>query len=109
MQTQLSSPGRRVHRHSDELSFYERQSHEQAILRIPKTQPISSRTLKSPSLHLLLGVFEDTMRTATVPRKILIVGAGLGGLCSSIALQTDGNQVTLIDSAPEFVEVWEFL
>lgn len=49
------------------------------------------------------------MPKATVPRKILIVGAGLGGLCSSIALTSDGHEVTVIDSAPEFAEVWLLL
>ncbi|OJJ47854.1 hypothetical protein ASPZODRAFT_63899 [Penicilliopsis zonata CBS 506.65] len=40
-----------------------------------------------------------------ITRKVLIVGAGLGGLCTSLALRQDGHEVTIIDSAPEFAEV----
>jgi salicylate hydroxylase len=45
------------------------------------------------------------MPKAMIPKDILIVGAGLGGLASGLALQTDGHKVTIIDSAPEFAEV----
>lgn len=45
------------------------------------------------------------MPKALLPRKILIVGAGIGGLCASFALQQDGHDVTLIDAAAELVEV----
>lgn len=40
-----------------------------------------------------------------MPKNILIVGAGLGGLSASLALRQDGHRVTVIDSAPEFAEV----
>ncbi|KAH8658033.1 salicylate hydroxylase [Xylariales sp. PMI_506] len=37
--------------------------------------------------------------------QVLIVGAGLGGLATGLALQTDGHEVTIIDAAPEFGEI----
>lgn len=45
------------------------------------------------------------MTTAKHPLKILIVGAGLAGLASGLALQTDGHSVSIIDSVTEFAEV----
>ncbi|KAL2010803.1 hypothetical protein VTN00DRAFT_3521 [Thermoascus crustaceus] len=39
-----------------------------------------------------------------MPKHILIVGAGLGGLSASLALRQDDHKVTIIDSAPEFAE-----
>lgn len=37
--------------------------------------------------------------------KVLIVGAGLGGLASALVLSGDGHEVTVLDSAPQFGEV----
>ncbi|KAI1330627.1 salicylate hydroxylase [Xylariaceae sp. FL0255] len=36
--------------------------------------------------------------------NVLVVGAGLGGLATGLALQTDGHKVRVIDAAPEFAE-----
>lgn len=38
--------------------------------------------------------------------KVLVVGAGIGGLQTALALATDGHDVDVFESVKEFLEVW---
>jgi len=41
--------------------------------------------------------------------KVIIVGAGIGGLQTALALAADGHTVTVLESAKSFEEVrWSF-
>lgn len=37
--------------------------------------------------------------------KVLVVGAGIGGLQTALALATDGHDVVIFESVKEFLEV----
>ncbi len=37
--------------------------------------------------------------------EVLVVGAGIGGLSTALALASDGHEVTVIESVKEFLEV----
>lgn len=37
--------------------------------------------------------------------NVVIVGAGIGGLQTALALAADGNKVTILESVKEFLQV----
>jgi salicylate hydroxylase len=37
--------------------------------------------------------------------NVIVVGAGIGGLATALALATDGHQVIVLDAVKEFTEV----
>lgn len=45
------------------------------------------------------------MPPASRKLNVVVVGGGLGGLATGLALQTDGHTVTILDSTMEFAEV----
>lgn len=39
---------------------------------------------------------------------VIVIGAGMGGLAAAICIADAGHKVTVIEQAPEFVEVCAF-
>ncbi|KAL3446128.1 hypothetical protein BJX65DRAFT_319028 [Aspergillus insuetus] len=72
----------------------------------PDLSSLQSTTYPSNCLQFL-----EQFRTAEadchsqIKLKIIIVGAGLGGLSTAIALATEGHQVTVYEQAPQLGEV----
>jgi hypothetical protein len=87
-----------------------------ASFRIQK--PLSTTSYPSNSLQFLqkgrsrITFQNDTKgtppRQAKVRLKVLIVGAGLGGLATSIALARRGHSVTVLEQAQQLGEVSHF-
>ena len=46
-------------------------------------------------------------QTNRISLKIIVVGAGLGGLAAAISLTRKGHNVTVYEQAPELAEVSE--
>jgi salicylate hydroxylase len=41
--------------------------------------------------------------------NVVVVGAGIGGLQTALALAADGHKITLLESVKEFAEVAEMV
>lgn len=48
----------------------------------------------------------DDIRKAQAQLNVIVVGAGLGGLATAIALRRRGHQVTVFERAPKLDEVF---
>ncbi|ROV90349.1 hypothetical protein VMCG_09711 [Cytospora schulzeri] len=51
------------------------------------------------------ATYDETPTQARAKLCILVVGAGLGGLATAVALRRRGHQVTVFEQAPELMEV----
>lgn len=59
----------------------------------------------SPSHSDGQSVLEKDVKQAKINLDIIIVGAGLGGLATAVALRRRGHDVTVFEQAPELMEV----
>lgn len=67
-------------------------------------------TYPSNCLHFLRsmgdGPKSEPTQSTTEPLNVVVVGAGLGGLASAIALARKHHTVTIYEQAHQLAEVW---
>jgi aspartate oxidase len=56
---------------------------------------------------LFSNISKDTVTISSMKKTldVIVVGAGIGGLATALALATDGHRVTVLDAVKEFTEV----
>lgn len=75
------------------------------------TDPVSS-SIDTPAINvklaklgwLIIVEIADCVG-AMKDLQVVVVGAGIGGLCTALALATDGHKITVLEEAPKFLEV----
>lgn len=76
-----------------------------------ETPKFTTASYPSNCLGFLGSPLTDSPGTSALPKEarvklnILVVGAGLGGLATAIALRCIGHHVTVFEQAPELMEV----
>lgn len=65
---------------------------------------LSSLKMTKQQSNAINGLRQDALKTPH-PLKILVIGAGIGGLATAVSLALKGHKVTVYEQAPQLAEV----